>query len=45
VKWTVGSLYSNPDVYADRYLVTGDTFAIADGMGLGRGQSFQQKRL
>ncbi|HID66541.1 MAG TPA: serine/threonine-protein phosphatase [Aquificaceae bacterium] len=37
MKWTVGSLYSNPDVYADRYLVTGDTFAIADGMGLGKG--------
>jgi len=37
VKWVTGSLYSNPYVYADRYLVTKDTFAIADGMGIGKG--------
>jgi len=33
----VRSHYASPETYADRYLVSEDTFAIADGMGVGRG--------
>ncbi len=31
------SHYASPETYADRYLVSEDTFAIADGMGIGKG--------
>ncbi len=37
MRWVVRSHYASPETYADRYLVSEDTFAIADGMGVGRG--------
>jgi len=37
LKWVAGSVYSEYRTYADRYFADGEIFAVADGMGIGKG--------
>ena len=37
MKWVVRQIYKDRETYADRYFANGRTFAIADGLGLGKG--------
>ncbi|GAB6066516.1 serine/threonine-protein phosphatase [Aquifex pyrophilus] len=37
MKWVTGCVYYDRENFADRYMATGRTFAIADGMGIGKG--------
>ncbi|WP_461832001.1 PP2C family protein-serine/threonine phosphatase [Aquifex sp.] len=37
MKWVTGCVYYDRENFADRYIATGKTFAIADGMGIGKG--------
>ncbi len=37
MKWVVREIFKNKDTYADRFFANGRMFAIADGLGLGKG--------
>ncbi len=37
MKWVVREIFKNRETYADRYFANGSMFAIADGLGIGRG--------
>ena len=37
MKWIVREIFRDRETYADRYFANGKMFAIADGLGLGRG--------
>jgi len=37
LKWVAGVVYSDKKTYADRFWADGEIFAVADGMGIGKG--------
>lgn len=45
MKYEVVELFRNRESYADRYYVSEDTFAIADGLGFGEGAKFAAEKV
>ncbi|WP_461829358.1 PP2C family protein-serine/threonine phosphatase [Aquifex sp.] len=40
MKWIAREIYKDKETYADRYFANGRMFAIADGLGIGKGAIF-----
>ncbi len=44
MRWAVREFFRSKEIYADRVFCSEDTFAVADGMGVGRGASLAAEK-